>query len=114
MFPATNDQVRSRKRKGKQFLDLKLGNMQTFLTIFITVFLAELGDKTQLATMLYSADAPISRWFVFLASSLALVVASALGVLFGSLIAELGIETHLKKLAGVAFILLGVWTLWGK
>ena len=53
---------------------------RVFLTIFISVFLAELGDKTQLATMLFAADKEVSKWTVFVASASALVVAAAIGV----------------------------------
>ena len=59
-----------------------------FATVFSTVLIAELGDKTQLATMLYASDASNSRLTVFVASALALIVASALGVLAGSLVAQ--------------------------
>jgi putative Ca2+/H+ antiporter (TMEM165/GDT1 family) len=55
-----------------------------FLTVFAAVFIAELGDKTQLATMLFAADKEVSKLTVFFAASCALVVASAIGVLAGS------------------------------
>ena len=55
-----------------------------FATIFVSVFIAELGDKTQLATMLFAADKDVSKWMVFTAASAALIVASAVGVLVGS------------------------------
>ncbi len=57
-----------------------------FLTIFAAVFIAELGDKTQIATMLFAADKEVSKYTVFIAASAALVVASAIGVLAGSLL----------------------------
>ena len=53
-------------------------------SIFAAVFIAELGDKTQLATMLFAADREVSKWTVFLGASLALIVASGIGVLAGS------------------------------
>ena len=59
-----------------------------FLTIFASVFVAELGDKTQLATMLFAADKEVSKYTVFLAASAALIVASAIGVLAGSIVSE--------------------------
>jgi len=58
-----------------------------FTTIFATVLIAELGDKTQLATMLFAADKEVNKLTVFFAASLALVIASALGVLAGTFLA---------------------------
>jgi len=86
--------------------------METFLKIFLTVLIAEMGDKTQLATLGFSATEPISRWLVFLASASALVLASGIGVLAGHFIALLGWEKHIKMGAGILFIALGVYTLW--
>jgi putative Ca2+/H+ antiporter (TMEM165/GDT1 family) len=83
-----------------------------FITIFVAVFVAELGDKTQLATMLFAADKEVSKYMVFVAASLALVVASALGVLAGSLLAEYINEKYLHYLAGVGFIVIGAVTLY--
>jgi Uncharacterized protein family UPF0016 len=56
----------------------------SLLSVFTTVFLAEIGDKTQLATMLFAADREVNRWLVFAGASLALVAAAALGVLVGA------------------------------
>ena len=85
--------------------------IKLFLTIFVTVFLAELGDKTQLATMLFAADREVSKWLVFIAASCALVLASALGVLVGQWLAQ-HIDPHqLSMIAGIGFIAIGVWTL---
>lgn len=83
-----------------------------FLTIFISVFIAELGDKTQLATMLFAADKEVSKYTVFLAASAALIVASAVGVLAGSLLSEYINEKYLHYIAGVGFIVIGVVTLY--
>ena len=83
-----------------------------FLTVFATVFIAELGDKTQLATMLFAADKEVSKYAVFLAASAALVVASAIGVLAGSLLSEYINEKHLHYVAGVGFIIIGAFTLY--
>ena len=57
-------------------------------TVFTSVFIAELGDKTQLATMLFASDKDTSKLTVFLGASVALVVTSALGVVGGSLISQ--------------------------
>lgn len=80
-------------------------------TIFVTVFLAELGDKTQLATLLFAADKPLSRWVVFLAAASALVLSTALAVLAGGWIAEHIDPRYLKLAAGLGFMVIGAWTL---
>jgi putative Ca2+/H+ antiporter (TMEM165/GDT1 family) len=86
-------------------------NWTLFATVFGTVFLAELGDKTQLATLLYASGAEAPKWTVFLASASALVLTSALGVLAGSLVSEYVSERMLKWIAGLGFIAIGVFTL---
>lgn len=84
---------------------------KTTLTIFLTVFLAELGDKTQLATLLFAADARHNPWVVFLAASLALICAAGLGVLAGGFVAK-HVDTRLLSIvAGIGFIAIGAWTL---
>jgi len=83
-----------------------------FATIFAAVFIAELGDKTQLATMLFAADKDVSKWTVFLAASAALIVASAIGVLAGSLLSAYINERMLSYIAGVGFIVIGAYTLY--
>lgn len=83
-----------------------------FLTIFASVFIAELGDKTQLATMLFAADNEVSKYTVFFAASAALIVASAMGVLAGSLLAEYINEKYLHYIAGIGFIGIGIFTLY--
>lgn len=83
-----------------------------FLTVFAAVFVAELGDKTQLATMLFAADKEVSKYTVFLAASAALVVASAIGVMAGSLLAEYINVEYLHYIAGVGFIGIGIITLY--
>lgn len=82
-----------------------------FATVFATVFLAELGDKTQLATLLYASDASHPRWTVFLAASSALVLASALGVAAGAALGQLISPKLLRWLAGLGFVAVGVWVL---
>ena len=85
---------------------------KALLAVFGTVFLAELGDKTQLATVLFAANRANSAWMVFVAASLALVAACALGVLAGSFVAQHLNTRHLSVVAGAAFIVIGLWTLW--
>ena len=81
------------------------------ITVFAAVFIAELGDKTQLATMLFAADKDVSKLTVFVGASLALIVASGIGVLAGSFISHYINEKHLHYLAGVGFVGIGIWTL---
>ena len=83
-----------------------------FLTIFATVFVAELGDKTQLATMLFASDKEVGKFTVFVAAAAALIVASAIGVLAGSLLSEYINEKYLHYIAGVGFIAIGTFTLY--
>lgn len=87
-------------------MDLKL-----FVTVFATIFVAELGDKTQLATLLYAADGQHSKLVVFAGAALALVATSAIGVLAGSLVSRHVGPQVLTWVAGIGFIAIGVWTL---
>lgn len=87
-------------------MDVKL-----LLTVFVTVFLAELGDKTQLSTVLYASGAPNGKLTVFLGAALALVLSSALGVFVGAQIGTRLDPTLLARVAGVSFIAIGVWTI---
>jgi len=84
---------------------------KVFLTVFGTVFLAELGDKTQLATLVFAADKKVNLWLVFAGASLALVLASAIGVLAGGWVAGHISPKALSFAAGLAFVAIGIWTL---
>lgn len=86
-------------------MDLKL-----LVTTFATIFLAELGDKTQLATLAFSAEGK-SRLAVFIGSAGALVLTSLLGVVFGAAVAKVIPPNLIRTGAGVLFILLGAWML---
>lgn len=77
--------------------------------IFVTVFLAELGDKTQLATLLFAADQNTSKVGVFAASAGALVLSSLLAVLVGSQLSAYIPPRALKLAAGIGFIAIGIW-----
>jgi putative Ca2+/H+ antiporter (TMEM165/GDT1 family) len=81
-----------------------------FATTFAAIFVAELGDKTQLATLSLAAEAK-SRWVVFAASALALVATSAIAVLAGDVVARFIPPIWLKRGAAVLFVVLGVWML---
>ena len=81
-----------------------------FSTVFLVVFIAELGDKTQLATMLFAADKEVNKLTIFFGASLALIVASGIGVLAGSFISQYVSEKNLHYVAGTGFIGIGIWT----
>ena len=83
--------------------------MNVFVTIFLSVFLAELGDKTQLATLLFASDNRTSAWTVFAAASAALVASTAIAVVLGG-----AAERHLsfmplKLIAGFGFVAIGAY-----
>jgi putative Ca2+/H+ antiporter (TMEM165/GDT1 family) len=82
-----------------------------FFTIFATVLLAELGDKTQLATMLFATNKENPKLVVFLAAAGALITASALAVMAGGVIGRYVNPKYLSWIAGAGFIGVGVWTI---
>ena len=86
-------------------------DLKVFFTIFGTVFLAELGDKTQLATMLFATDEQKPGVMVFVAAGLALLLATAIAVLFGSVVSKYLDTKYLSWIAGVGFIVVGLWTI---
>ena len=86
-------------------------NFGLFATVFATVFVAELGDKTQLATMLYASDAENPRLTVFAASAAALVLSSAIGVVAGQAISAYLSPGVIRWVAGLGFVAVGVWIL---
>jgi len=81
--------------------------LKTLLSTFGAVFVAELGDKTQLATLSMSSGTT-SKWAVFAGSALALCTTSAIAVLAGGVIARFVPPHYLRRIAGAVFILLGV------
>jgi len=80
-------------------------------TIFLTVFIAELGDKTQIATLLLASDKNNNAFLVFLFSSLALVSSCAIAALLGNCCAKYVEILPLKLIAGIGFIILGVMSI---
>jgi len=88
-------------------------DLRILLTTFGVIFLAEMGDKTQLAAMTMAADSK-KPWAVFLGASLGLVAVSALGVLVGSVIGDYVPIVWVKRVAATAFIVIGVLMLAGK
>ena len=89
-------------------------DLRLFATVFATIFVAELGDKTQLATLLYASDASHPKLTVFAASAAALVLTSALGVLAGSYVSEYVNPKLVRWVAGLGFIGVGIWVLLGR
>ena len=82
-----------------------------FGTTFITIFLAEIGDKTQLSTLLMSAQSH-SPWVVFIGSAAALITTSLLGVLLGSWIADRLSPKTVEKSAGVMLLVISIMLFW--
>lgn len=83
-----------------------------FGSAFLAIFIAEIGDKTQLATLSLSAGAA-SRLSVFLGSAAALVATSAIAVLLGETISRFVSPVWLHRAAGVVFLVLGIIYLFG-
>lgn len=88
--------------------------LKAFFSVFVTVFLAEIGDKTQLATMLFASEKNVNRWVVFAGAAIALTCAAAIGVLVGAQLERFVKPSTLKTVAGVGFIVIGAWTLFSK
>jgi putative Ca2+/H+ antiporter (TMEM165/GDT1 family) len=82
-----------------------------FGTTFVTIFLAEIGDKTQLSTLLMSAESH-SPWVVFIGSAAALITTSLLGVLLGSWIASRLSPKTVEKSAGVMLLVISLMLFW--
>ncbi|MPZ78160.1 MAG: UPF0016 family protein [Deltaproteobacteria bacterium] len=87
-------------------MDLKI-----LSTVFASVFIAELGDKTQLATMLFAADKDASKLTIFIGAALALTLTSAIGVAAGSVVSQYISAKTMQYVAGMGFVGIGLWTL---
>src|ERR1041385_2585236 len=98
-----------------KFLAVKevIMDWRVLLTTFGIIFLAEMGDKTQIAAMTMAAQKK-RPWEVFIGASLALAAVSAIGVLVGSLLGQYLPLEWIKRAAGAAFIIIGVLVLIGK
>lgn len=101
-------QAKSAQRRLKQ---LTQGPWKEFLTAFLTVFLAELGDKTQLATLLIAAESQ-SPWVVFAGAAAALITTSLLGVMLGRWLASRLAPSVLQTATGASLLLIAVFLLW--
>ena len=86
-------------------------DFKVFFVVFATVFLAELGDKTQLATVLFASKPAVSLVTVFIGASLALILSSGLAVAAGALISHYVDPRYLSFAAGIGFIVIGGWTI---
>ena len=86
--------------------------MTAIFMIFFSVFLAELGDKTQIATLLFATDSKVSPMIVFFASAGALVLSSAIAVLAGSFAKTYLQQIPLKLISGICFIFIGILTIY--
>jgi putative Ca2+/H+ antiporter (TMEM165/GDT1 family) len=87
-------------------------DLKTTAAIFGTVFLAELGDKTQLATVLFASNKQNTALAVFFAAAAALVASTAIAVAAGSALSTYVNTRHLSIVAGIGFIVIGAWTLY--
>ena len=86
-------------------MDLKL-----IATVFVTVIIAEIADKSQIVTLLYASNAQHNKLSVYIGSSLALMLASGVAVLAGVGLSNWFDEGLLARVAGIAFIVVGIWT----
>jgi putative Ca2+/H+ antiporter (TMEM165/GDT1 family) len=85
--------------------------MKAYVAMFVSVFLAELGDKTQLATLLFAAEPGVRKLGIFVAAAGALCLSTALAVLIGSHLVTWLPPRLLRTGAGVGFLAIGVWLL---
>lgn len=88
-------------------------DLRVLFTTFGIIFLAEMGDKTQLAALTMAAQTK-KPWAVFIGASLALAAVSGLGVIVGSVIGDYVPLVWVKRIAAIAFIAIGVLMLTGK
>ena len=86
-------------------------DLKVLFVVFGTVFLAELGDKTQLATVLFASKPSVSLVTVFIGASLALILSSLIAVAAGSVISQYVDPRYLSYIAGAGFIIIGIWTI---
>jgi putative Ca2+/H+ antiporter (TMEM165/GDT1 family) len=86
---------------------------RSLIIVFWSVFLAEIGDKTQLATMMFSAEGR-DPYIVFIGSAVALILAAGIGVVAGNWLSTRIDPSFIKMVAGAGFIIIGVWTLFSR
>ena len=95
----------------RQIVKGKRGIWGVFSSTFLTIFLAEMGDKTQLATLLISAESQ-SPWIVFTGAAIALITTSLVGVLLGTWLAKRLPPKTLETAAGILLLFISVMLLW--
>jgi putative Ca2+/H+ antiporter (TMEM165/GDT1 family) len=86
---------------------------KTILTTFLLIFLAELGDKTQLSTMLLASRSK-SMWYTFIGSACALIFSSFIGVLAGSILNKYIPQSYIQNISGIIFVIFGILLILGK
>jgi putative Ca2+/H+ antiporter (TMEM165/GDT1 family) len=87
--------------------------IKIFAAVFLSIFLAELGDKTQMATLLLASDRDVNKVYLFAAAASALVLATLIAVAVGSFISRWVSPQAIKIVAGIGFVAIGIWILWG-
>jgi putative Ca2+/H+ antiporter (TMEM165/GDT1 family) len=87
--------------------------IKIFAAVFLSIFLAELGDKTQMATLLLASDRDVNKVYLFVAAASALVLATLIAVAVGSFISRWISPQAIKIVAGIGFVAIGIWILWG-
>ena len=107
--PATNLSVNAQKPDSVE--ERKPGVWRVFSSTFLTIFLAEMGDKTQLATLLMSAESH-APWVIFAGAAAALITTSLLGVLIGCWLARRLSPKTLETSAGALLLFISVMLLW--
>jgi len=88
--------------------------MRAYVAVFVSAFLAELGDTTQLATLFFAANPGISKLGVLVASAAALCLSTALAVLAGSYLDSWIQPRPLRVMAGIGFVAIGIWMLFAR
>lgn len=102
LSPPTNSESKQQAAKAQ-----KSGAYAVFASTFVTIFLAEIGDKTQLTTLLMTAESK-SPWIVFAGAGSALVTTSLLGVLLGRWLASRLSPKTIEKAAGIILLLISL------
>jgi putative Ca2+/H+ antiporter (TMEM165/GDT1 family) len=95
-------------------VETKEDEIRTYLSVFASVLIAEMGDKTQLAAMLFASDSRLSPIGILVAASAALIVAAAVGVFAGATVGRTLPPHLLRTIAGTAFVAIGIWMLFAR